>query len=109
MRRAVLATNLPRRCPSKSKSGRTRPFASCPIGSGMFVKLCSPAEALGVGLRNFSFLSLGLVAMAGSIANAIDKSKIDNKQTARPQFPERPLPNGSMNSFYHAQMLRQIL
>jgi hypothetical protein len=26
-------------------------------------------------------------------------SKIDNNDAAKPQFPERPLRNGSMNSF----------
>jgi hypothetical protein len=49
----------------------------------MLVKLCSPGEALGVGLRCLSFLDFGLAANTGSIASAIDKSKIDNKQTAK--------------------------
>src|SRR5438046_10322057 len=80
-RLAEAASKRPRKWPSTSKSGRTRPFASCPTGSGMLVKLCSPGEALGVGLRCLSFLDFGLAANAGSIASAIDKSKIDNKQT----------------------------
>src|SRR5712664_4495815 len=84
-RLAEAASKRPRKWPSTSKSGRIRPFASWPTGSGMLVKLCSPGEALGVGLRCLSFLDFGLAANTGSIATAIDKSKIDNKQTAKPK------------------------
>ena len=49
----------------------------------MLVKLCSPGEALGVGLKCLSFLDFGLAANTGSIASAIDKTKIDDKQTAK--------------------------
>jgi hypothetical protein len=66
----------------------------------MLVRLCSPGETLGEALGTFRF---GLVvfdlANAGPATNTIDISKIDNKDAAKPQFSERPLRNGSMNSF----------
>src|SRR6266478_6806424 len=80
IRRAVPASNFPRRRPSPSKSGNTRPLASWPIGSGILVKLCSPGDALGDAVAPILFLRpFDWPSMGG--ADMKTKSEINNIQT----------------------------
>src|SRR2546427_12450831 len=97
IRCAVSASNLPRKWPSASKSGNTRPFASWPIGSGILVKLGSPEDALGVAVARALFLRPFDCPNIGGAEITTD-SKTDNNQTSQLQCEERPLRNSSMDS-----------
>src|SRR5881394_3376410 len=97
-----------------SYSGRTNPLASWPSGIGT-----SLIPSSGFGRVFFA----GAVIVGGvgvffpsdfdgffSAAKTTQLSKIKSEKAARALTnPARPLRNGSMNSFEHAKMLRQLL
>ena len=66
----------------------------------MLVRLCAPAgEPVALGRTDLALFPLFPCANVPPVNTKMDSNKIDNDEADRLQLTERPLGNGSMNSF----------